>query len=206
MPLPNPHRLSLRLLFMAGAAGLFFLGYLWGNQYRHRQPPEPLAIGGVLVRPPAAVPEFRLADPAGRIFDRRTLAAGWTLLAFGDLAQASGQLAVARLIDVYNRVSDREALHRDLRLVLVAEPMAPDPARRLCALSPALYILGGDAEQVRRLGDSLGVDQGASGTLFVFAPGGALVALLGDDRNRADLASDLVALHTHADAFSREEP
>jgi hypothetical protein len=205
MLLPNPHRLWVRLLLMAGAAGLFVVGYQWGNRVqRHRA--EPPGIGGVLIRPPVTVPDIRLQDPRGRTFDRRTLSAGWTLMAFGDLSQAGGQLAVQRLIDVYNRVSDREGLYRDLRLALVGPAQAPDLALAFSNLSPALYILGGEPTQVEDLIGALGAAPDGPAGLFVLAPGGYLVALLTADQDRPGLASDLVALYEHADLLLPEKP
>jgi hypothetical protein len=205
MSLANRYRLWVRLLLMVGAVGMFVLGYQWGNRVQHRRA-EPPTIGGVLIRPPATVPAFRLADPSGRIFDRERLAAGWTVMAFADLSQPGGRLAVRRLIEVYNRVSDREGLYRALRLVLVNRTDAPDQARGLAALSPALYVLGGEPTEVRRLAESLGADAGDPSQLFVFAPGGRLVALFTDDQAPAGLASDLVALYESADLLLPEEP
>lgn len=194
MFLRSRHNPWVRLAFALGAMGLFLLGYQWGNEYqrRHAKPPS---IGGVLVRPPAAIPGFSLVDALGRPFDQETLAAGWTLLTFGDLTSAQGQLAVQRLIDVYNRVSDQDDLHRALRLALVASTDAPNLARDFSRLSPALYVLGGEAEEVQRLRAALGVGVDPQMPFFVFAPGGYLVALLMDSEDGAVLAEDLTALY-----------
>lgn len=194
MFLRSRHGLWVRLAFALGAMGLFLFGYQWGNEYqrRHAKPPQ---ISGVLVRPPAAIPGFRLQDPLGRPFDQETLAAGWTLLTFGDLAGASGQLAIQRLIDLYNRVAGEEDLHRSLRLVLVTATDAPNLARDFARLSPALYVLSGEAAERDRLIAALGVSAEAEQPLFVFAPGGYLVALLTDRSDGAGLAADLIALH-----------
>jgi hypothetical protein len=208
---PARYRPWLRPLLAAGAVALFALGYLWGNQTQLGRT-RPPAFGGVLTVPPRPVPEFELQDTQGRIFDRRSLSAGWTLLAFADLSRPSGQSAVRRLIELYNRVSDRESLHRGLRLALATLSDTPDQARALAALSPALHVLGGDASEIRRLADALGADakisdapmadapiadSGDPTAIFVFAPGGALVALLAGDRDGAGMASDLVALYEH---------
>jgi len=205
MFLPNRHGLWFRLIFMVLAAGLFLGGYLWGNQQqrRHAQPPT---IGGILLRPPGAIPGFRLQDPAGRVFDQRSLAAGWTLLTFGDLAHARGQLAVARLIDLYNRVADQPDLHRALRLVLVTEGPPGALARDYAALSPALFILGGEGNEAGRLREALGAGATGAPPLFVVAPGGALIALFTEDADRARTALDLAALHDHLDSLLPEAP
>jgi hypothetical protein len=194
MFLRSRHSPWVRLAFALGAMGLFLLGYQWGNEYqrRHAKPP---VISGVLVRPPAAIPGFRLQDPLGRLFDQETLAAGWTLLTFGDLASAQGQLAVQRLIDVYNRVADEEGLHEALRLVLVTTSDAPNLARDFARLSPALYVLGGETAELERLKSALG-DTGQSGPpLYVFVPGGYLVALLPERGDGPTMAADLTALY-----------
>lgn len=194
MFLRSRHSPWVRLAFALGAMGLFVLGYQWGNEYqrRHGRPP---AISGVLVRPPAVIPGFRLEDPLGRPFDQDTLATGWTLLTFGDLSAIQGQLAIQRLIDVYHRIAGEEKLHRALRLVLVTTTDAPNLARDFARLSPALYVLGGEAAELDRLRASLGVGPEAEQPFFVFAPGGYLVALLTERGDNAELASDLLALH-----------
>jgi hypothetical protein len=205
MFLRNRHSLWVRLAFMLGAIGLFLFGYQWGNQYqrKHAQPP---AISGVLFRSPAAIPAFRLEDPSGRVFDQDTLAAGWTLLTFGDLSGAQGQLAIQRLIDVYNRVAGEPDLQRDLRLVLATTTDAPNLARDFARLSPALYVLAGDAAETGRLRESLGAGDDAQAPLFVFAPGGYLIALLAADEDRSAMAADLEALYKGIHALLPESP
>lgn len=205
MLLRSRHSPWVRLAFALGAMGLFLFGYQWGNEYqrRHAKPPQ---ISGVLVRPPAAIPGFRLEDPLGRPFDQETLAAGWTLLTFGDLAGVSGQLAIQRLIDLYNRVAGEEDLHRSLRLVLVTTSDAPNLARDFARLSPALYVLSGEAAERDRLMAALGVGAEAETPLFVFAPGGYLVALLTDASDGVSLAADLMALHQGVHVLLPEKP
>lgn len=222
MFLPNRHRWWFRLAVMMGAVGLFLAGYHWGNQVQRARAALP-AIDGVLVRPPAAVPRFRLQDPNGRVFDQGSLAGGWTLLAFGDLTGASGQRAVARLIDLYNRVSDQEDLYRALRLVLVTPDDFAErtggPALDFARLSPALWVLGGPAAERARLAGALGAAAGAPsgttaaarpapgpdpGTLYCFAPGGALIALFTGETEPARTAAGLTVLHDHLDLLLPE--
>ena len=205
MLLRNRHSPWLRIAFMLGAIGLFLFGYQWGNQYKskHAQPP---VINGVLVRPPATVPGFRLLDPRGRVFDQDTLAAGWTLLTFGDLSRAQGQLAVQRLIDVYNRIGGDADLQRALRLVLVTTTDAPNLARDFSRLSPALSILAGDAGETGRLRAALGTGEDADPLVFVFAPGGYLIALLTNDEDGSAMAADLGALYADVHMLLPESP
>ena len=106
MFLPNRRRLGVRLVFALGAMALFVVGYQWGNQYKFGST-ERAGIRGVLIQPPGEIPEFGLRDPFGRPFGRMDLTAGWTLLAFGDLAEATGQRAAQRLIETRNRLADR---------------------------------------------------------------------------------------------------
>ncbi len=193
MLLRNRHSLWVRLFFALGAMGLFIFGYQWGNQYQ-RKTASPPVIDGVLVRPPVNVPGFALVDSQGRPFDQDTLAEGWTLLTFGDLSAASGQLAVQRLMDVYQRVDDEPDLQRALRLALVTTSDAPNLARDFARLSPALRILSGEPGEIERLVAALGGLGDGEAPLFVFAPGGHLIALLTQTEDRARLAEDLIAL------------
>lgn len=203
MLLPNRHGLWFRLSLMVGAVGLFLAGYQWGNRYQHRLDPLP-AIGGVLLRPPGAIPAFRLQDPLGRVLDQQTLAAGWTLLTFGDLTAAEGQLAIQRLIDVFNRVADQTDLHRALRLVLVSGATVPALAQDYARLLPALFVLTGEAEEIGRLRAALGARGDDTAPLYVIAPGGFLLALFTDTGDGAQTAADLKALHDHLDQLLPE--
>jgi hypothetical protein len=194
MLLRNRHSLWVRLAFALGAMGLFVFGYQWGNQYQ-RKTASPPQIDGVLIRPPIEVPDFRLEDTTGRPFTAGDLEPGWTLLAFGDLAGAGGQLAVQRLIDLYNRAGEEPALQRALTLALVT-PGEPSPlARDFARLSPALRILTGDPAEGARLRAALGAGSAPDASLYVFAPGGYLIALLADGPDRAATGADLIALH-----------
>ena len=167
MFLRNRHSLWVRLVFVLGAMGLFVFGYQWGNQYqrRHAQPPT---ISGVLVRPPAVIPGFRLQDPAGRLFDQaRPWPPAGPCSPSATCREARASLPVARLIDVYNRVvGSRRGCNRALRLVLVDHLRTrrtwPGTSPRL---SPALYVLGGDETELERLAAALGADRRTVATL-----------------------------------------
>jgi hypothetical protein len=205
MFLKNRHRLWVRLVLMLAAISLFILAYQWGNQYQRRSA-EPPVIGGLLISPPASLPDFELKDTLGRSFDQGGLAQGWTLLAFGDLSRASGQLAVQRLIDVYNRVADERALREQLRLVLIKTADAPNLGRDFASLLPALSVLSGDPEQINRLRDSIGLGDEETPALLVFGPGGYLVAFLPESQDGAAMAEDLKAIHASAFVLLPETP
>jgi len=199
----NRKKLWVRLVMIAAAAGLFVIGYQWGNQYR--RPAGPPAIAGVLVSPPIDLSAFSLQDPDGRPVTRERLAQGWTLLTYGDLTQASGHLTAGRLLEVYNRLADRPDLRAALRLVLVQSVDAPNLARDFNRLSPALIIAGGDTEQRGLLSEALGGapaplpgdDSGSA--VFVIAPGARLVALFTPGQGAMSMAADLVALFESPD-------
>lgn len=199
----NRHGLPVRLVMIAAAAGLFLIGYQWGNQYK--RPAGPPAIAGVLVAPPIDLSAFSLQDPDGRPVTRDRLTQGWTLLTYGDLTQAQGHLAASRLLEVYNRLADRPELHTALRLVLVQSVDAPNLARDFNRLSPALIIAGGDSEQRDLLAEALGGapaplpgdDSGSA--VFVIAPGARLVALFTPGQGAATIAADLATLFESPD-------
>ncbi|NEV63374.1 hypothetical protein [Thiorhodococcus minor] len=205
MFLRNRHSLWIRLVMVLGAMALFVVGYQWGNRYQ-RGGDEQVRINGVLVRPVGAIPNFSLRDALGQRFDQSHLAKGWTLMAFGDLAQASGQRGVQRLIDAYNRVADQPKLRGSLQLVLVATAEAPGLARDFARLSPALHILGGDGEEIDRLRATLGLPDDAEPTLFLFGPGGYLVALLPASESGQAVAEDLKAVYADASTLLPEQP
>ena len=194
----NRRSLPVRLVMIAAAAGLFVVGYQWGNRYQHRGGPP--VIAGVLVSPPIDLSDFALRDPDGRPVTRDRLGQDWTLLTYGDLTQAQGHLAVNRLLEVRNRLADSPELQAGLRLVLVQTSEAPNLARDFSRLTPSLIIAGGEAEELAELADALGGaptpipgdDTGSA--LFLIAPGARLVALFTPGQGPATVASDLQAL------------
>ncbi|WP_295408406.1 hypothetical protein [uncultured Thiocystis sp.] len=197
MFLRNRHRLWIRIFFVLSAIALFLFGYQWGNRYQ-QSPSETLAIDGVLVRPPVTLPDFQLKDPFGREFDRKTLESGWSLLAFGDLSRASGQLAVQRLIDVRNRLADQAALGQALRLVLIATAETPTLARDFAGLTTSLFILSGESSRIAPLRDALSSLDDEAPALYVIGPDARLLALFPDRETGATMAEDLKALfHAH---------
>ncbi|MBO8085627.1 hypothetical protein EBL85_11545 [Marichromatium sp. AB32] len=205
MQLANRRPLAARLILMLLAMAILVLGYQWGNQYQRRHA-EPPTISGVLLRPPLAAPEFALEDALGRPFDRARLGADWTLLAFGSLADASGQRALQRLIETRNRLADRPEIAGALRLVLIDGGADRARARDFSRLSPALDIVSGPPEARAPLA-ALGDDTDAGSTpILVFAPGARLLAILPGTAAGATLAADLAALHAAAPALLAETP
>lgn len=211
MFLPDKRRsLPVRLVMIAAAAGLFVVGYQWGNRYQHRGGPP--AIAGVRVAPPIDLSDFALHDPEGRPVTRDRLRQGWTLLTYGDLTQAQGHLAVNRLLEVYNRLADRPELRAGLRLVLVQASDAPNLARDFNRLSPALVVAGGEAEELNRLADALGgappptPGDAAGPALFLIAPGARLVALFTPGQDPATVVTDLATLAESPDLLRPARP
>ncbi len=185
----------VRLILMVCAIGLFLIGYQWGNQRRFGQPP---AIEGVLIAPPMALPAFALVDDTGQPFGRDQLRDQWTLLAFGDLAQARGQLAVQRLLDVYHRLpADAEPRQR-LQLLLAAPVLHEELARDFSRLSPALRLVAGEAGDLGQLAGLLGepVNPGSQdrSTLYLITPDARLLALFPASQPPQALATDLTLL------------
>jgi len=193
MFLRNRHGLGVRLIFALGAMALFVLGYQWGNQQQFGHA-EPARIHGVLIQPPGEIPEFSLRDPFGRPVGRADLAEGWTLLAFGDLADASGQRAAQRLIETRNRLADRPPLIASLRLILIQTSERLEPARDFARLSPALRPLAGPPESIAPLRDALGLTSEVVPALFVIGPDARLLAILPETESGAGMAEDIETL------------
>jgi hypothetical protein len=196
----------VRLVMILAAAGLFVVGYQWGNRYKHRGGPP--AIAGVLVAPPIDLSDFALHDADGRPVTRDRLRDGWTLLTYADLTQAQGHLAVNRLLEVYNRLADRPELRAELRLVLVQARDAPNLARDFDRLNPALVVAAGEPEALARLADALGgapapaPGDDAGSALFLIAPGARLVALFTPGQGPATVATDLGTLSEYPDLLT----
>jgi hypothetical protein len=195
----NPRGPWVRLAFMIGAVGLFMLGYFWGNQYQLRNEGPP-SIEGVLLRPPLPLHSFELQDADGRRVTPADLGGRWTLLAFGDLAQASGHLAVNRLIEVYNRLADRPETRGRVQLAVVAEAAPPALARDFTRLSPALRVLTGLPAQIEALRAALGEGDEAGKPFYLIDPRGELRALFAGGQTPASVATDVAALADHPDA------
>lgn len=206
MLIRNSRRKPLSRLALASAAiGLFLVGYYWGNQYKRGDSVSP-TIAGVLVHPARPLPGFELWDAADQPFTVESLAERWTLLSFGELDQASGHLAVTRMIEVHNRLASDPGLQEMLQLALAAERQDPALAQDFARLSPALKLLSGESGEMQRLGASLGAPaKEAAGTstdeipLFLIGPSGRLLALFPGAQAAASIASDLAAIAAHSD-------
>ncbi|MEA3276335.1 MAG: hypothetical protein U9Q81_13800 [Pseudomonadota bacterium] len=204
----NPRGPLVRLVLIAAAIGLFLGGYYWGNQHKLGNAGPP-TIEGVLVRPARELPDFELQDTDGLTFTAQDLREHWTLLAFGDLTQARGHLAVTRMIDASNRLADRQDLQADLQLALAADTQAPNLARDFSRLSRALKLLSGEAGELQRLRAALGAaPPGATTTaddggapFYLIGPRGRLVALFPSTQGPAAIAEDLTALADHPESL-----
>ncbi len=208
----NPHRPIFRLALVAGAIGLFLLGYYWGNAYKFRNAPPP-HIEGVLLRPAAGLPTFELHDATGLPFTEKDLHGHWTLLAFANLEQARGHLAVTRMIDVYNRLADQPDLRGEVQLVVAAEAQEPALAQDFSRLSPALKVLSGKPEAVTHLRTAIGdapqphtaATDDVGEPFFLVDPKGRLLALFTGEEKPSAIATDLSALAARPDLLSSEE-
>lgn len=191
----NRRSLWWRLGFMLLAMAIFVLSYQWGNEQQRRHPRAP-QISGVLLRPPVQIAALDLHDAFGRPFD---LTQGWTLLAFGALSDASGQLAVQRLVEVLNRLADRPALREQLHLVLLDPAANLAQARDFMRLSPALRILDAKPEMLDALRATLGQQPSSpDDSFYLLGPGGFLLALLPRQSEGAILTADLAAIYDAA--------
>jgi hypothetical protein len=191
--------LAVRLVMALAAVGLFLIGYQWGNQYqaRDRGPPT---IAGVLIRPAIPLPEVGLTGASGQPVNTEALAGHWILLAFGRLDGATGQRAVAALVETANRLARDEDLYDDLRLVLVSPDVQPALARDFERLSPLLVIASGNAGEVSALAGAFGADPAADAdptaapAVYLISPQARLTALFPGGQTPAQIAEDVAAL------------
>jgi len=201
----NPRGLIARLIMVIAAMGLFAVGYYWGNRYKYSGAPP--IIQGVLVRPPVELPGFELTEAGGVPFTLEEFGDHWTLLAFGDLRQARGQLAVNRLIGVFNRLGDKSDLQIRVQLALAAEDQALELARDFSRLSPALKVLSGEPGEIQRLRASVGelppegsvTPEEGEAALYLIDPKSRLMALFPAAESADTIAADLSALASRPD-------
>lgn len=207
MFLRNPRGPLARLIMLAAGAGLFVVAYYWGNRYQYGvlNPPK---LAGVLVRPAPALPPFELKDSDGVPFTAEDLEGRWTLLAFGDLAQARGHLTVSRLLAVHNALSDDRDLATKLQLALAARGEPSELTRDFARLSRALRILSGEPEAIEPLRIGLGEPEdeasgepGEGAPIYQIDPRGRLVALYLPGQSPEAIATDLRTLATRPDAL-----
>jgi cytochrome oxidase Cu insertion factor (SCO1/SenC/PrrC family) len=199
MFLPNRRSPAARLTLVTAAIGLFLLGYYWGNRYQYGSR-GPAPIDGILVTPPLLLPEFTLQDQHLQPFTPDNLSGHWSLFAVGALPRAEGQRAVARLIQVYNRIADQPELQRELILVLVATAGERRETQDFARLSPALKLLSGEAVELARLEEFFGydpTDADTRGTVYLVDPKGRMLALFARDQQPDSVAQDIKTISDH---------
>lgn len=188
-----------RVIMAIAAVGLFLIGYQWGNQYQHAR--TPLAkLEGVLLRPPVALPELELHGPRGPFSDT-DLQGRWSLMAFGSPGSALGHRAVARLIEVANRLAAEPKLRSELQLLLISADDVPSLARDFEQLTPSLRILSTTEQQLAALKQTIGAGPTAAPEaaqqpppLFLIGPSARLVALFSGGQSASSIAADLTSL------------
>jgi hypothetical protein len=200
--------LLARLIMALAAVGLFFVGYQWGNQFQHRQA-VPLNLQGVLLRAPVSLPTLELSGPQGMLTNA-DLEDHWSLIAFGSPGAASGHRAVARLIEIANRLADQPELHQDLRLLLISADDLPGLARDFERLTPSLRVLSTPPTALSELQQALGADTTAHTEdgvepppLFLIGPQQQLVALFPGSQPAASVAEDLKTLAARPQALPK---
>ena len=179
------------------AVGLFLIAYQWGNQYQLAGAGPP-SIGGVLIRPPQPLPALDLSGPRGGLTGDDLLE-HWTLIALASPAGAGGHRAVAKLIEVANRLVAEPDLRERLRLLLISADDAPRLARDFERLTPELSVLTGGPQMLERLRAALGAgpaqaDAEEPPALYLIDPKVRLVALFPGAQAPAGIAADIVAL------------
>lgn len=208
MLLRSPRGPIARLIMLITGAGLFVVAYYWGNRYQYGVL-NPPTIEGVLVRPAPALPPFELKDASGLPFTAEDLRERWTLIAFGDLAQARGHLTVSRMLGVLNELADDRDLGPKLQLALAARVEPSELARDFTRLSRALRVVAGEPEAIEPLRTALGEPEaeptaapGAGASIYLIDPRGRLVALYLPDQPPTAIASDLRTLASRPDALT----
>lgn len=204
MFLPNRRSPVARLVLVTAAIGLFLLGYYWGNRYQYGNR-GPAGIDGILVTPPLPLPAFTLEDQHLQPFTHDDLSDHWSLFAVAALPRAEGHRAVARLIQVYNRLADQPDLQRDLALILIVSAGERRETQDFARLSPALKLLSGDTAELARMEEFFGYDPAAAdngGTLYLVDPQARLVALFAREQEANRVSRDIKTIRDHHADFA----
>ena len=191
-------------LFALGAAGLA-AKRLW----RAEAVPSPAAAGVTRVSPPLSLPDFRLQATSGRSFARSDLAGQWSLLFFG--YTHCPDVCPTTLKSLQAVTAQLRARGRPVQVVFVTLDPARDTLDKLQAylgyFDPAFIGLGGDADELLRLREALGVYAarteahsaagyllGHTDRLFLLNPRGEVVALFAERDDSRRLAQTIAAM------------
>jgi len=182
---------------LAAAAGLFLLGYYWGNQYKEVEIPELSAA--VALRPALPLPDFLAADASGHAFGPARFQDRWTLLLTAAADQVATADRLAQLNRVYSRLAEHSRTQEQVQMVLLSRRPgsagSDGPLSDLRRHNPLLITASGQGERLDVLWSSLGADgsPGSAG-LYLVDPRAQVVALFTADGHPANIAADVHAL------------
>jgi len=185
----------LRLAVFSLAAGLFALGYWWGNRYK--QPETPEVHNAILLRPALHLPDFRARDYRNTEVNLGTLRGRWTLLLAGRLDDPGTPRGLVHLTRIYNRLAAQPDLQRELRILLLSPTPGTDGPRRLqdtvFSYNPGMDAAAGDPGDLAGLFAALGVDESTDGdpALYLLDPETRVQAVFTIRDDPAGIAADL---------------
>jgi cytochrome oxidase Cu insertion factor (SCO1/SenC/PrrC family) len=185
----------LRLAALSLAAGLFVLGYFWGNRYKQPEPPE--VQSAILLRPALHLPDFQALDYQGTELDLAALEGRWTLLLAGRLDDPGTARGLVHLTRVYNRLAAHPGIQRELRILLLSPEPEMDTAERLqdtvFSYNPEMNAAAGEPAALAGLFAALGVADSANDvpTLYLLDTQVQALAVFNGSDDPASIASDL---------------
>lgn len=190
----------LRLAALTLAAGLFLLGYYWGNRYK--QPDIPQVQSAILLRPSLHLPDFQALDYRGADLDLTRLKRRWTLLLAGSLDNPGTAQGLAQLNRIHNRLAAHPDIQQGLHPLLLSSAPDRDTAERLeqtvLAYNPAMNAAAGNPEALAGLFSALGVAQApdTEPALYLLDPEARALAVFTSNGDPATIARDLGAIMT----------
>ena len=183
----------LRLALFSAAAGLFLLGYYWGNQYK--RPDLSGVETAILLRPSLQLPPFNATDQFGQPLTQERLLEHWSLLLIGSTGSQTTRAGLSLITRIFNRLAVHPELQDALHPILLSPDPEQDGSDRLLdtvhVYNPTLTAATGPAQELSELMTTLGAQVDGPSTLYLIDPQGRAVALFTTSQDPAAVARDI---------------
>lgn len=204
----------LRWALLFVAALLAALSGLWLVASKVSTPQAPPEVEATYLEGGRPVADFQLRDHRGDAFTPQQLQGQWTLMTFGHTGSPQATPETLALLALTYKTLERAEVAEGLQVVMVTVDPSEDSARRLASYIPDFHAdfigVTGEAEQIRRLSQSMGIRYSEPGTpgqpiqvqpartIALLDPRGQLLALFTPPHHPELIARDVQHIRSHA--------